>query len=108
MFYFITTWNFLLIPCYLIGTAVLNVLQADSFKRVSDRIIAAVWLGIVVLSIALLATSLVFPLNSWVGWCTAVSLSLLSLTSQPTRDEIANLCFMLFPNLALGLLTLEF
>ncbi|OLT59727.1 LIC_10190 family membrane protein [Moorena bouillonii] len=108
MFYFITTWNFLLIPCYLIGTAVLNVLQADSFKRVSDRIIAAVWLGIVVLSIALLATSLVFPLNSWVGWCTAASLSLLSLTSQPTRHEIANLCFMLFPNLALGLLTLEF
>ncbi|WP_424100698.1 LIC_10190 family membrane protein [Moorena producens] len=108
MFYFITTWNFLLIPCYLIGTAVLNVLQADSFKRVSDRIIAAVWLGIVVLSIALLATSLVFPLNSWVGWCTAASLSLLSLTSQPTRDEITNLFFMVFPNLALGLLTLEF
>ena len=108
MFYFITTWNFLLIPCYLIGTALLNVLQADSFKRVSDRIIAAVWLGIVVLSIALLATSLVFPLNSWVGWCTAASLSLLSLTSQPTRHEIANLFFMLFPNLALGLFTLEF
>ena len=108
MLYFIITWTFLIIVCCLIGTTLLNVLKADSFERVGDRIIAAVWLGVVVLSISLLATSLVLPLSSLVGGVITVSISLFSLLSQRTRSQMIALKSLLPPNLILGFFTLEF
>lgn len=107
MLYFIVAWTFLIIACCLIGTALLNVLKADSFERVSDRLIAAVWLGVVVLSISLLATSLVLPLSPLVGAVITVSISSLSLLSQRTRTEMVALWYVLSPGLILGFFTLE-
>lgn len=107
MFYFIGAWTFLIIACCLIGTALLNVLKADSFERVGDRLIAAVWLGVVVLSISLLATSLVLPLSPLVGAVITVSISSLSLVSQRTRTEIIALWSVLSADLILGFFALE-
>jgi len=93
--------------CCLIGTALINVLQADNFERVGDRTIAAVWLGVVILAISLLAMSLVLPLSPPVGALISISLSALSLLSQRTRNEIAALRSRLSPNTILGFFSLE-
>jgi len=107
MLYFIVAWIVLLMVCCLIGTALINVLQADNFERVGDRTIAAVWLGVVILAISLLAMSLVLPLSPPVGALISISLSALSLLSQRTRNEIAALRSRLSPNTILGFFSLE-
>ena len=108
MLYFIIVWTFLIIVCWLIGAALLDVLKADSFERVGDRLIAAVWLGVVVLSISLLATSLVLPLSPLVGAVVTVSICSFSLLSQRTRTEMVALKSLLSPDLIIGFFTLEF
>jgi len=107
MLYFIVTWTLLTIACNWIGTAVLNGLQADSFERARDRAIVAVWLGVVVLAISLLATSLVLPLSPWVGAVIITSMSSLSLLSQRTQTEIAGLRSRLSVRLVLAFVGIE-
>ncbi|MBW4650317.1 MAG: hypothetical protein KME06_16760 [Kastovskya adunca ATA6-11-RM4] len=107
MLYFTVAWNFLLIACGLIGTALLNLVPANRFKRVGDRLIAALWLGVVVLSISLLATSLILPLSPVVGAVIAIAFCALSLLSQDTRKEIVALWLMVSPPLVLGFFSLE-
>lgn len=91
MLYFMAVWILLLSACCLIGTALLNLLPANNFERTGDRFIAAQWLGIVVLSVTLLAASLIVPLSPLVGAIVIAGLCALSLLSPPTRSEIAAL-----------------
>ncbi len=107
MLYFLGAWTFLIISCCLIGTALLNILKADSFERVGDRLIAALWLGVVVLSISLLATSLVLPLSPLVGAVITVGICSLSLLLPSTRTEMIALLSLLSLDLILGFLILE-
>jgi hypothetical protein len=100
-------WTFLLIACSLIGIGLLNWLKADSFEKVGDRVIAALWLGVIVLAVSLLATSLVFPLSPLVGAIVILTWIALSFLSQPTRTEILTLRSFCSPALISGLLTLE-
>ena len=51
---------------YVVGTGLLAALDAHHLRR-GDRFILASWLGLVVLSVALLATSLVVPLSATAG-----------------------------------------
>ncbi|MBV8802711.1 MAG: hypothetical protein JO131_07095 [Gammaproteobacteria bacterium] len=86
----------------------LNILQSENFKRISDRSIAAMWLGVVVVSISLLATAIVLPLSLLVGAIIIISLSLLSLLStKRTRTEFVALRHLLTPQLFLGFFALE-
>jgi len=107
MLYFIIAWLFLIGVCFSIGTAIINRLQADYIDRRCDRFIIAVWLGIVILCISLLAISLILPLSSAVGLVLTVGLVALSLLSQSTRREIATLRSILSPSFIVGLITLE-
>ncbi|MDP8966690.1 MAG: hypothetical protein M3O33_22425 [Cyanobacteriota bacterium] len=107
MLYFIFVWTFLTLISFLIGTGILNTFKADGFERKGDRFIVAVWLGVVVLSISLLAASLVFPLSPLVGVIIAASLVSLSLLLQKTRSEIVALWSIISPSLIWGFLTLE-
>jgi len=106
MLYFIAVWMFLLVACSLIGIGLLNWLKADSFEEVGDRIIAALWLGVLALAISLLATSLLLPLSPLVGAIVTISWVALSLLSQRTRTELMVLRSLLSPSLIGGLLTL--
>ncbi|MFW5766536.1 MAG: LIC_10190 family membrane protein, partial [Coleofasciculus sp.] len=107
MLYFMITWLFLIGVCFSIGTAIVNWLKADHIDRRGDRFITAVWLGIIVLCISLLATSLILPLSSAVGLVLALGLVALSLLSQSTRSELAALRSILSPSLIVGFITLE-
>jgi hypothetical protein len=88
MLYFIAVWMLLFVVCGVMGTAVLNQLQADCFERRGDRLMAAAWLGLVILSIALLAASLVLSLSPLVGLLVALCLVTLSLCSAAARAEL--------------------
>lgn len=99
MIYFIFAWTLLIIACCSIGTAVLNLLQADCFDRVGDRLTISVWLGVVVLSISLLATSLVLPLSPSVGGIVILSLILGSIASKKTWNELFALISILSPQI---------
>lgn len=106
MLYFIFVWTFLIINFYLTGTALLNVLKAD-FKQVGDRFILAVWLGVIVLAISLLATSIILPLSPLVGTVIILSISFLSLLLPSCRAEIVALKTALSLDIICGFFTLE-
>ena len=107
MLYFILTWSFATIVCFVIGVTLLNLFQADSFKRSGDRLILAIWLGIIVLAISFLAASLVVPLSSAVGMAIAISLAVLSLLSRRSRCELVAWRSVLSGRLICGCLTIE-
>lgn len=88
MLYFIFAWTILIIACCSIGTALLNLLRADCFERVGDRFIISVWLGVVVLAISLLTTSLVLPLSPSIGGIIILSLILGSFLLQKAWNEL--------------------
>ncbi|MFB2983754.1 LIC_10190 family membrane protein [Microseira sp. BLCC-F43] len=104
MLYFIFAWTLLIIACCSIGTALLNLLRADCFERVGDRFTISVWLGVVILAISLLATSLVFPLSPSVGGIIILSLILGSFLLQKTWNELFALISNLSPRLIFGYL----
>ncbi|MGD2182510.1 LIC_10190 family membrane protein [Lusitaniella coriacea] len=87
----IFAWSFLLLISWTIGTSILNVVRADCFERRGDRAILAVWLGIMLLAIALLAVSLIAPLTPFVGSAIALVLVSIALRSRATRVEAISL-----------------
>lgn len=107
MLYFVIAWTVLTGVCSIVGTSFLNILNADCFERKGDRFIVAVWLGVVVLAISLLTTSLIWPLSSLVGLGLAVILVSLSLLSNRTRTEVVALWSSLSLGLILVFLALE-
>ncbi|MBV8883628.1 MAG: hypothetical protein JO235_06460 [Chroococcidiopsidaceae cyanobacterium CP_BM_RX_35] len=107
MLFFITTWIILTLVCFSIGTATLNIFKADCFEQRGDRLLAAIWLGIVILAISLLTGSLFFPLSSLVSLSITTILISLSLLSHRTRTEIVALRSSLAREKILGFLTLE-
>jgi hypothetical protein len=74
--------------CSIIGTGVLNDLQASSFQRNGDRLLIAAWLGLMILATGLLATSLLLPLSPLVGLIIALGLCGVALRSPITRIEV--------------------
>ncbi len=107
MLFFIVVWAGLILVCFAIGTAILNVTRADCFERIGNRFIVAVWLGVVILAVSLLATSLVLPLSPIVGAIVAVSFAMLALQLNSTRTEIAILYSALSPRWIVGAIALE-
>ena len=75
----------------MVGIAIIIRLRADVFERLGDRIIAALWLGIVLLANGLLLLSLGLPLSPIVGLAIAIGVSLLLLSWAPIRVEIQSL-----------------
>ena len=91
MLYFFLVWVILIVATSIIGTALLNLWNITSFQYTKDRIIVAVWLGIVVISIALLTVSLVFPLSPLTGGVLILGFVALSISSATTRTEVNRL-----------------
>ncbi|HEY9614847.1 LIC_10190 family membrane protein, partial [Allocoleopsis sp.] len=100
-------WAGLMLACWLIGTAILNGVKGDCFERIGDRLIIAVWLGVVILSVSLLAVSLVLPLSPLVGALVAITMAAIALSLQCTRAEIRTLRSVLSAKWIFGFITLE-
>lgn len=106
MLYFIAVWILLLVACCIIGTALLHRLNANQFERIGDRCIAAIWLGIVVKAIVLLALSLLLPLSPWVGIGTVLGLCAPSLWLHAVRIQLGTIRRKLSWRLLMGFLVL--
>ncbi len=88
MLYFFAVWILLLVVCSIVGTGMLSLLRVAPFERRGDRWILSEWVGIIILSIALLAVSIVLPLNSLIGAVVVLTLCALSLALAQTRSEV--------------------
>lgn len=104
MLYLIVVWAILLVVCSVIGSAIVNALNAECFDRIGDRTIVALWLGVLILSIALLVTSWFLPLSSINGIALAVILC--GVSFKIARADLAKLWTLLYPNSILPLLAL--
>ena len=91
MLYFLTVWIILFLICFPIGTACLHLCRADSLGREGDRLLIALWLGMILLSTSYLAAALLIPLTFWVGLGIALSISSLSLSIGTVRAEVKKL-----------------
>lgn len=104
MIYFIFIWSILLPVCWLIGTATLVRLDAINLYRQGDRLLLALWIGILLLALTLLTTSLVFPLTPLVGAIVVITLSAAALNDQRTRSEAVDLGQTIpIPTIVMGL-----
>ena len=72
-------WLGLLWLSFGIGTAILDQLQGNSFERIGDRFIISIWLGIILISIALLILSLFLPLSSIFSLITILFINLIAI-----------------------------
>ncbi|MBW4621279.1 MAG: hypothetical protein KME17_18210 [Cyanosarcina radialis HA8281-LM2] len=87
MLYLMAVWTILLVVCSVAGG---YLIQLSSLlpDRFGDRWFLSIWLGLVVLSVVLLATSIALPLSPIVGMAIAFLLCLLALLSPQTRNEL--------------------
>ncbi|MFG6100685.1 hypothetical protein U2F10_00435 [Leptothoe sp. EHU-05/26/07-4] len=91
MIYFIAAWGILSVISWLIGIAIIIGLRADCFDRIGDRIMAAFWLGVVLLANGLLLISLALPLSPIAGLAVAMGVGLPLLCWPAIRAEIYHL-----------------
>ncbi|HEY9859932.1 MAG TPA: hypothetical protein V6D16_10530 [Candidatus Obscuribacterales bacterium] len=106
MLYFIAAWALLGIVSWVIGTALLQLLNATCFERLGDRWLAVLWLGLVVLAVTLLGTSLLLPLSPLVGGLVTTGLIAGSLFVPGTRREVFTSYTHLSPRLIWGVAVL--
>ena len=90
MLFSIIIWFLLCIFLYLTGVTILKLLGAEYLKRIGDRFIISVWLGIIIYSNLFLALSIFLPLSPIIG-AVAIILSAFSTLWKPVRLEIISL-----------------
>ena len=91
MLYFLTVWVILFLICYPIGSACLHLCRVAELGREGDRMIIALWLGMILLSISYLTAALFVPLSTELGMGIALSFTSLSLCLKTVRTEIKSL-----------------
>lgn len=91
MLYFIAAWTVLWVGCGVVGIALLQWCKTESFVRVGDRLIAAEWLGLIVLAISLLAVSIFMPLHPAIGIGVMLVWVTMALLSRSVRLELTGL-----------------
>ena len=108
MLYFVIAWIFLSVTCFLIGTAFIDLVRAECFDRISDRFFAAVWLGLIILSLSLLTSSFIASLSAYFGILVAIFLSFVSFLLPETKADCLTLYRIISPKVILVFITLEF
>lgn len=89
MLYFVAVWTGLLPVFLTVGCGWLHWLRGEAIDRSGDRAIAAIWLGLVVMAISMLAIAIFVPLSPLVGIAVTASWLLLALKSQAVRAELS-------------------
>ncbi|MEC4854015.1 MAG: hypothetical protein SAJ12_23785, partial [Jaaginema sp. PMC 1079.18] len=97
MLYFLGAWLLLAIACGITGLGWLNCWRVEGFERLDDRVIVAMWLGLVTQAIALLSASFFVALSPWVGIAIALGSVGLALALPQTRADLSQLCTFLNP-----------
>lgn len=88
MLYFIAVWTGLFAVCLTVGCGWLYWLHGEGIDRSGDRAVAALWLGLVVLSISALAIAIFVPLSPLAGVAVTVFWLLFALKTQAVRAEL--------------------
>ena len=88
MLYFLVVWSILLFLCVSSGLWGLTVTRAKAFQEKGDRFIVAIWVGISLLCLTLLAISLLFPLSPPNTLPVLVAFTTLGFLSSQSRREI--------------------
>ncbi|NJM96551.1 MAG: hypothetical protein HC800_04525 [Phormidesmis sp. RL_2_1] len=81
-------WTGLIALCLIVGCLVLHWMQVEQQLRLGDRAIAAVWLGLSILAISLLATAIFLPLSPPIGLAVAAVWLLFALSFGAVRAEL--------------------
>ncbi|MBW4654621.1 MAG: hypothetical protein KME20_16515 [Kaiparowitsia implicata GSE-PSE-MK54-09C] len=81
-------WAILLIGCLPIGVALLHRLGVNAVDRSGDRLILALWLGVVILAVSLLGIALVLPLTPTVGGLVLSLWGVWAIAHLATRAEV--------------------
>lgn len=108
MVFLTIAWAGLILICFLIGTGVLNFTKAGCFEEIGDRFIVSTWLGVITLSVALLTTSIIFPLSPSVGVVVAVSVAAAAMMSYRTTTEITALYAVISSDVTLKFFCINF
>ncbi len=106
MLYFLLIWMILAIASLVIGTGLLASLGVVPLKRLGDRVIVSLWIGLLCLGVSYLALALGIPLSPGVGLATLGGLSLLSLSHPQSRAMLRDLWAQATLGRSLGVLGL--
>lgn len=91
MLYFIAVWLILGVTCWSLGFGILALFCQHQSFRLGDRSILAIWIGIVVHAVLLLAVSLFVPLKPLTGLGVMVFPAAFMLLRSPIRAELFKL-----------------
>jgi hypothetical protein len=89
MLFFIIAWSLFLIVCFPLGNSILILTGEKGIDRPGDRLIIALWLGIVVLGILMLTASFFFPLNPVTAVVVAAFTLAGPLSTSRMREQLA-------------------
>ncbi|MBD2092209.1 hypothetical protein H6F67_20370 [Microcoleus sp. FACHB-1515] len=93
MLYLIAVWLVLGTVCSAVGLALLNLLSANCFARISDRLVVAIWLSLLVSANVLLGLSTLLPLSPAIGAVIFLGFGMFALLQPATRAELQKLRF---------------
>ena len=91
MLFLLIVWIIIAIPCFLMGAAILSLMNTFVFERTGDRFVLSIWLGILVFAIIFQFISLFSPLLPIVGVVIFLSGCLVPLKLKVVRDELSEL-----------------
>jgi hypothetical protein len=98
---FIVVWIFLLLVTYQLGATIVYLTGSQSFNRIGDRFIISTWLGIIILSNALLAISIFSRLSLAIMVVVCIVLTMSSLLLSK-KNHLLELKPYLSPGIVVG------
>ena len=90
MLFCLISWILLAVCAAAIGSAVLAIAGENIFSNAGDRIIAAIWLGVLITAAILLGLSVELPLSPLVGFAVLALLTIAALSARQVRQDMAN------------------
>jgi len=106
MLLYLICWTILIASGGAIGCAVLAIAEGASFIHFGDRVIAATWLGVLILGAALLGLSVIVPLSPFVGVGVIAVLAVVAFLFRSVRQDFATAFRLLTKPVAFALAVL--
>ena len=86
MLLFLISWMLLTASAAIVGSAVLAAVKFPVFRHFGDRIIIAIWLGLLTFAVTLLGLSIFLPLRPGISFALLAMLTGLAACSKSARD----------------------
>jgi hypothetical protein len=103
MLLYLVCWTFLVAAAAAVGSALLSLPEGSAFSHVGDRMIAATWLGLLIIAAVLLGLSVVVPLSPATGFCAIAVLAAIAASFRSVRRDFATWFGLLTKPVVLGL-----